>query len=146
MGLRAFLTEEEQKRVVEAIGEAERLTSGEVRVHIEPICKLPSSYERAIKIFNELKMYETKERNGVLIYIAFKSKVFAIIGDKGINEAVPDDFWDEEKKLLGEYLKMGNSTEGLCKVINIIGINLAKYFPYQKDDTNELSNEISYRE
>lgn len=146
MKLKDFIPEEGQKRVEEAIAEAERATSGEIRVHVEPKCKSETPYNRAVALFDKLGMYATKEHNGVLIYIAFKSKVFAIVGDKGINEVVPEDFWNEEKDLLAKYLGRNEAVEGLCKVIGIIGDNLAVYFPCQKDDTNELSNEISYVE
>ncbi|MDZ4058853.1 MAG: TPM domain-containing protein, partial [Bacteroidales bacterium] len=96
--------------------------------------------------FNKLKMFETKERNGVLIYIALKSHKFAIIGDSGINEKVDDNFWDEERELLLSHLKVGKIADGLISVIEKAGNNLKKHFPYQTDDTNEQSNEISFGE
>lgn len=146
MKLEDFIPVEGQKRVEEAIAKAERETSGEIRVHVEQKCKARTPYDRAVEIFDSLKMYETRERNGVLIYIAFKSKVFAIVGDKGIDEAVPEGFWNEEKEVLAKYLGKGEVVDGLCRVIEIIGDHLSKYFPCQPDDTNELSNEISYGE
>ena len=91
-------------------------------------------------------MFETKDRNGVLIYIAVDSHVFAIIGDKGINGVVPPDFWNDESELLASYLRDGKPGDGLCKVIEVIGDNLAKFFPWYEGDINEQSNEISYGE
>ncbi len=146
MALDSFLDKDSQRRVVEAIGVAEKCTSGEVRVHIEPTCKLDNPYERAVEVFNNLEMYKTDACNGVLIYIAYKSRKLAIIGDKGITDKVGVNFWVGEKDILTEYLRAKKPAEGLCQVIKIIGENLSKYFPYQKDDVNELSDEISYEE
>ncbi len=145
MATKGFLTKEEQEQIIKAIESAELNTSGEVRVHLESICK-GDPVERAVYIFDKLKMHKTKERNGVLIYIAFDSRKFAIIGDSGINAKVPDGFWDEEKEILLAALKEGRAAEGLVSVIDIAGKSLKEFFPYQKDDTNEQSNDISFGE
>ncbi len=145
MAAKGFLTKEEQEQIIKAIESAELNTSGEVRVHLESICK-GDPVERAVYIFDKLKMHKTKERNGVLIYIAFDSRKFAIIGDSGINAKVPDGFWDEEKEILLAALKEGRAAEGLVSVIDIAGKSLKEFFPYQKDDTNEQSNDISFGE
>ena len=97
MPLIDFLTESEQRRIVAAIGDAEKCTSGEIRVHIEPKCRRGDAMKRAEQVFNHLRMYETRERNAVLIYLAYESRVFAIIGDCGIHSRVPADYWDGEK-------------------------------------------------
>ncbi len=145
-GLDKFLSPDEQRAVVQSIKDAELRTSGEIRVHIEPKCPTALPMERAVQVFGELKMYETKERNAVLIYLAYKSRNFAIIGDKGINERVPADFWNCEKDTLATHLRAGNPCKGICKVIEQIGENLKNYFPHQDDDINEQSDEISYSE
>lgn len=144
MALESFLDKDSQRRVVEAIGVAEKNTSGEVRVHVEPTCKCGNPYERAVEMFNKLEMYRTEARNGVLVYVAYKSRMFAIIGDEGINAKVGAGFWEQEKELLSGYLKSGRQADGLCEVVKMVGERLAEYFPYQKDDVNELSDEISY--
>lgn len=144
MALEDFLDRNSQRRVVDAIGVAEKSSSGEVRVHVEPTCKCGNPYDRAVEVFNKLEMYATEARNGVLIYVAYKSRMFAIIGDDGINKKVGADFWEQEKDLLAGYLKDGRQVDGLCEVIKMIGVKLSEYFPYQKDDVNELSDEISY--
>ena len=146
MALSDFIPQEGQKRVVEAIEAAEKRTSGEIRVHIEPRCKSGDAYRRAVEVVNELKMYETGQRNDVLVYVAYRSHVFAIIGDKGINDKVGADFWNKEKETLASYLSQGNPTEGLCTVVRQIGDSLSEFFPWQEDDVNEQSDEISYKE
>lgn len=138
-----FLTKQEEQDIVEAIRVAEKNTSGEIRVHLEKKISAAVAYDRAVEVFNELEMHNTKDSNGVLIYIAVKSKQFAICGDKGINEVVPTDFWESTKNIMAGHFRNGNFKQGLVDGILKAGEQLKKYFPYQDDDTNELSNEIS---
>ncbi len=145
MRLDDFISIPDQGRVVDAIGDAEKMTSGEIRVHVTPKCG-KDVMKAAAKAFNRLKMYKTRHRNGVLIYVAFESRKFAILGDAGINSVVPQGYWDSEKDTLLEHLKSGDPATGLCKVIASVGEKLKAYFPAEEDDENELSNEISYEE
>jgi uncharacterized membrane protein len=140
-----FLSKEEEQEIVQAIVEAEKNTSGEVRVHIEKQSKL-SPIERAQEVFFELKMEATKDRNGVLFYVSVADKKFAIIGDKGINDVVAVDFWDTTKEIVIDHFKKRNFKTGLVEGILSAGNQLKAYFPYQSDDENELSNEISKSE
>ena len=137
-----FLSKAEEQEIVQAIVEAEKNTSGEIRVHIEEHTE-KSPLERAQEVFFELKMDETQDRNGVLFYICVSDKKFAILGDKGINEAVESDFWDCTKDTVIANFKEGKFKKGLVEGILRAGERLKKNFPYQSDDTNELSNEIS---
>ena len=84
-------------------------------------------------------------RNGVLIYVACSSKVFAIVGDKGINDAVPADFWNEVSDTLHSYFTEGKFAEGLAEAVRMAGARLKRFFPYRKDDVNELPDEISFK-
>lgn len=145
MALSDFLKTEEQQRIVDAIAEAERHTSGEVCVHITPRC-WGNPYKKALKKFYQLGLFNTERRNAVLIFVAYKSHKFAIIGDEGINEKVPDGFWDDALQQLGEKLKAGEQCQGLCQAIKLIGEHLSSYFPADKEDNNELSNEIIYED
>jgi len=137
-----FLTKAEEQEIVEAIGKAEKNTSGEIRVHIEKETSV-AALDRAKEVFRNLNMENTQERNGVIIYVAVKSHQFAIYGDKGINEKVGLDFWDCTKDAMASQFKNGNFKQGLVDGILRAGEQLKKHFPYQSDDTNELSNEIS---
>lgn len=137
-----FLTKQDEQEIVSSIVEAEKNTSGEIRVHIEEHSE-KSPLERAQEVFFELKMNETQDRNGVLFYICVSDKKFAIIGDKGINDVVESDFWDCTKDTVIANFKEGNFKKGLVEGILQAGQRLKHYFPYQSDDTNELSNEIS---
>ncbi|QBA64950.1 TPM domain-containing protein [Muriicola soli] len=138
----AFLSPEEEKEVVEAIRQAEKNTSGEIRVHIEGSSD-KDSFDRAQELFHDLKMDETRDANGVLIYIAVQDRTFVIYGDKGINEVVPDTFWDDTKDVIQAHFKKGNFKQGIVDGILKAGEELKEHFPYKDNDTNELSNEVS---
>jgi len=140
---RKFLKKDEGDLIINCIKKAENKTSGEIRVHFQKKIK-GDVRDAAVDTFNKLKMEETKDRNGVLFFIVPRNKVFAVIGDKGIDSVVPNDFWDEVKEILEEYFKEQKWAEGLCKAIARAGEKLKKYFPFQEDDTNELPDEISY--
>jgi len=137
-----FLSEEEEQEIVKAIRIAEQNTSGEIRVHIEKSTQI-DAFNRAMDIFHFLKMDNTKLENGVLIYVAVEDKNFVIYGDKGINDVVSNDFWDNTKDVMQSHFKTGNFKQGLIEGVLKAGKALETYFPWKQDDTNELSNEIS---
>lgn len=137
-----FLSTQDEEVIVAAIKEAEKKTSGEIRVHIEAHTD-EDHYEHALKVFGELKMHETDLRNGVLFYVAVNDHKFVILGDKGINDKVADDFWDATKEMMQNYFRKGEFKQGLVDGILKAGHELKTHFPYQDDDTDELSNEIS---
>ncbi|MCJ7758225.1 MAG: TPM domain-containing protein [Gillisia sp.] len=138
-----FLSAKEEEEVVEAIRMAEKATSGEIRVHIEKSHGEVDIFERAIEVFHLLKMDNTKQENGVLIYVAIENRDFVIYGDKGINEVVPNDFWESTKDAIVAQFKAGNYKQGLIDGILKAGEQLNKHFPWSEDNTNELSNTIS---
>lgn len=138
----AFLTQEEEQEIIESIRIAEKNTSGEIRVHIEATIDKDHS-ERALEVFHLLKMNNTKDENAVLIYVAVNDKKFVIYGDKGINEVVPKDFWDTTKDIMQNHFKKGNFKQGVVDGVLKAGEELKAHFPWQIDDENELSNEIS---
>jgi uncharacterized membrane protein len=138
-----FFSGEQKSEVVKAIQAAEQNTSGEIRVHVENNCK-GETLDRASFVFAKLNMHKTEQRNGVLIYLAIKDKKFAIIGDEGINKVVPENFWDNTKEVMKENFVKGNFCEGLCLGIKMAGEQLKQHFPYQSNDVNELSDEISF--
>ncbi len=140
---RKFLKKSEGDMILNCIKNAEKQTSGEIRVHFQKKIKKPV-INAAVDTFFELKMDETKDRNGVLFFIVPRKKQFAIIGDEGINNVVPDDFWEEVKSVLERHFEDRSWAQGICKGIELTGEKLKKYFPYEEDDINELSDEISY--
>lgn len=143
MKVENFLSEAEEREIVDAIRNAERETSGEIRVHIER--KVPSGepFDRAKEVFHLLKMDATDLKNGVLIYLAVDDHKFVVCGDKGIDDVVADDFWDCTKDAMAAEFKKGNFKQGLIDGIRRAGTQLQKHFPRAHDDRDELDNEIS---
>ncbi len=137
-----FLTADEEQEIVAAILDAEKNTSGEIRVHIESHTRL-EHFERAKEVFHLLKMDNTKDENGVLIYVAVNDRKFVIYGDRGMDKVVPDDFWNSTKDIIQKHFIAGNYKEGIIAGIASAGRELEAHFPWNHGDLNELSNEVS---
>ncbi|MFT4660309.1 MAG: putative membrane protein [Patiriisocius sp.] len=137
-----FFTHAEALQIKEAIQSAEKKTSGEIRVHIEDYCN-HLVMDRATQVFNKLKMSDTKERNGVLFYISVKDRDFAVIGDEGIHAKVIDGYWEDLCREMEKFFRSAHFVEGLVQAIHKAADSLATYFPFQLDDANELSDDIS---
>lgn len=142
MSAKNFFSKEQKQKIVQAIRDAEKDTSGEIRLHIESKCK-GEPLERAVKVFENLKMHQTRLQNGTLIYLAVKDKKFAIFGDEGINSVVPEDFWEEIKETMAAQFQKDAFSVGISDGIRQVGQKLKEFFPYQEDDVNELDDDIS---
>lgn len=139
------ITPEQEAVLVAAIRQAETTTSGEIRVHLEDSCPTPEPLDRAAQVFAELGMHNTAQRNGVLFYLAWNTRQFAVIGDSGINAAVSDDFWEITKETVLEQFRGGKYVVGLERGVRMVGEQLKRYFPYDaKTDKNELDDSISF--
>jgi len=143
MNVQNYFTEENKLQITNAIRVAETNTSGEIRVHVEKLCK-GDVLDRAAYVFEKLEMHKTELRNGVLFYLAIEDRKFAILGDAGINQKVSEDFWESTKELVVGKFKEGLIADGLAEGIIKAGEQLKEHFPYQEDDVNELSDEISF--
>jgi uncharacterized membrane protein len=139
----AFLSAKEEKQIIAAIKEAEKNTSGEIRIHIDEVSET-DVFIRAKQAFIILEMDKTKNHNGVLFYVSVKDSKFAICGDIGIDKVTPDDFWEEIKDTVISHFKRSEFVDGLVKGVEMAGESLKKYFPYKDDDLDELPDEISY--
>ncbi len=137
-----FFTTDETHQIINTIQETEKTTSGEIRVHIESRC-WQNPLRRAILVFKKLNMHRTKLHNGILIYLALKSRKFAIVGDKSINEKVPEEFWEGIIKNIQPYFQDKKICNGICEAIRQVGEKLQEFFPPVKNDEDELTNEIS---
>lgn len=138
-----FFTKEQKEDIRQAILNAELDTSGEIRVHIETTCS-GDVLDRAAYIFDKMGMQKTERRNSVLFYLAVKNRKFAVIGDKGINAVVPENFWDDIKNSLLNHFREEKFTEGLMEGIEMVGKKLKKHFPHQTEDVNELPDDVSF--
>lgn len=138
-----YISKEDEAEIVEAIKAGEKQTSGEIRLHIEMTCPIEDPYERALIVFEELEMHKTDLKNGILIYVALEDHKLVLCGDKGINEKVGQGFWESTVELITSHFKKNQYKDGLVKGIAEVGYKLKEYFPYQSDDINELSDDIS---
>lgn len=143
---KSFLSKEENEKIVAAIQDAERQTSGEIRVFVEGHCKYVDALDRATEIFAKLEMDKTKLRNGVLFYIAIRDKQLAIFADRGIHEiSGGDEYWKNEVNEILSVFGKENVVAGMITSINKIGQALKEYFPYDEAiDKNELPDEIIF--
>ena len=137
-----FLSHSEEVEIIEAIRAAEKNTSGEIRVHLEAQSKI-DAFDRAAEVFDFLHMDNTKQSNGVLIYVAVEDRTLVIMGDRGINDVVPVNFWESTKDIIISNFKTDNIAKGLTEGISQAGQQLKKHFPYKKGDSNELTDDIS---
>jgi len=142
MQQKEFIASLDQPRIVEAINAAELMTSGEVRVHVQPKAG-GEIREVAERTFERLGMTKTALRNGVLLFIACEEQRFTILGDRGIDEKVPAGFWDEIAAKLTIRFQQGELTDGIVEAIQSAGEQLGAYFPRAEGDVDELANEIN---
>lgn len=139
-----FFSAKEKEQIVAAIREAEKKTSGEIRVFVESRCRFVNPINRAAEIFFGLKMDKTEQRNGVLVYIAIKDKQLAVFGDEGIHQQVGEKFWQTEVMKMIHLFKDKNYGDGLAGIVTEIGNALHTFFPYTDDDKNELPDDIVF--
>ena len=140
-----FFSEEEKSKIMHAIAKAENATSGEIRVHLEEKCG-DDVIKRATQVFAKLDMHKTELKNAVLIYLAVKDKKFAIIGDEGINNSVPENFWDTIKNNMASSFSQGRFLDGIIDAVHESGDQLKHFFPFHHTDVNEVSDEISFHD
>ena len=140
-----FFTAEEKQQVVEAIQKAEQRTSGEVRVFVESRCRFVDAIDRAMEVFYQLKMNETEERNGTIVYVAVKDKQAAVFGDEGIHQKLGQKYWEKEVNKMMVCFKQANLADGIVQCVTDIGEALYQNFPYDhKTDKNELPDDIVF--
>jgi uncharacterized membrane protein len=143
-GARSLFNPADEERIVAAIRAAEKRTSGEIRVFIESKCRFVDPVDRAAEVFFGLKMEQTEDRNGVILYVAMKHHQLAIFGDEGIHKIVGTEFWNAEvQKILREF-NAEHYVDGIIAIVNDIGEALIKHFPYEQEDKNELPDNIVF--
>ena len=140
-----FFTAEEQQLIIEAIQNAERMTSGEVRVFVESKCSYMDAIDRAAELFFQLEMQKTDDRNAVLLYVAMKDRQLAVFGDEGIHEKVGNEYWNNAVQKMISNFNRENYAAGISEVVKDIGAALTKNFPFNNDtDKNELPDDIVF--
>jgi uncharacterized membrane protein len=141
MRTKEFLSQLDDRAIVQAIAKAERNTSGEIRVYVS-YKKCRDVLASALRRFAKLGMHRTRQRNAVLIYFAPRIRQFAVIGDVAIHERVGDEFWQELSAEISEDLHKNAPAEAIVHAIQTIGQRLAREFPGDEGDINELPDEV----
>lgn len=142
---KGFFSAEEQQIIIDAIKNAEKCTSGEVRVYVEERCRFIDAIDRAKEIFYHLKMHATEQKNAVLVYVAMKDQQLAVFGDEGIHQKVGTTFWNDEVKKMLQLFKSSDYALGIANIVTAVGAALQQYFPYNdKTDKNELPDDIVF--
>lgn len=140
-----FFSAEEKQRIMDTIREAERRTSGEIRVYIENRCRFVDPLDRAAELFWGLKMDYTEDHNGVLVYVAVRDHQFAVFADRGIHEKVGNEFWNNEVAAMKKHFLANHHADAIVQVITDVGTALHTHFPYERDtDKNELPDDIVF--
>ena len=143
--IKHFFSPEENQRIVSTIQEAEKRTSGEIRVYVESRCRFMDPVDRAMELFYGLKMDKTRQRNGVILYIAVRDHQLAVYGDEGIHQVVGEDFWRTKVQHILSEFNAAHYVDGIVQVIREIGMALCEHFPYMvESDKNELPDEIVF--
>jgi len=131
-----------EREIVEAIRKAESGTSGEIRVHVNRAATR-DAMAHARKFFRKTGMHRTRERNGVLIFISWKSRAFAILGDEGIHRVAGNTFWNETRDRMKAHFSKNELKEGIVDGVRSVGDKLAAHFPPRASDNNELPNTVT---
>jgi uncharacterized membrane protein len=140
-----FFSYQEKENILEAIRQAEQQTSGEIRIYVESHCRFVNPLDRAAEVFWGLKMDMTKDKNGVLVYVAMKDHQFAILADQGIHEKMGDAYWQKEVAMMTQHFKQAHPAEAIISVVNDVGVALKTHFPYDRaTDKNELPDDIVF--
>ncbi|HEY1583888.1 MAG TPA: TPM domain-containing protein [Chthoniobacterales bacterium] len=141
MRTKAFVDQLEHERIVQAIGAAEKKTSGEIRVYIKR-GEIDDPVAAAREQFEKLGMTATRERNGILIFVAPRSQKFAVLGDQGIHERCGAEFWQQLVGAMQQHFRAQDFTDAVIHAIERTEELLSIEFPRQPDDRNELPNEV----
>jgi uncharacterized membrane protein len=137
-----WMSDDDLASVTAAIAAAERATSAEVRVHLDLRCPA-DPMARAVAVFKQLRMHNTRDRNAVLVYVALEDHRLAVVGDQGIHERVGQLYWERLVAALRTHFVQGRPRQGLIAVLDDLGLQLAQHFPRRPDDVNELTDELS---
>ena len=139
-----YFTLHEKQVIAQAIQQAELQTSGEIRVFVEGKCTYVNAIDRAKEVFDKFDMHKTEAKNAVIVYVALKHKQLAIFADEGIYKKTGVQFWNDELQVMIDHFKKENVVDGITKVVEHIGEALKTHFPYQKNDINELPNDVVF--
>lgn len=143
-----FFSDDDFLRISNKIKEAEKITSGEIRISLREHLKWSEKKKDIRKLaeeeFVKLNMHNTRDKTGILLFVVLGERKFYILADEGINSKVEQNTWDDVRNEIQSNFLSGNYTNGILIGIEKVGNILNKFFPIKSDDTNELSNKINF--
>ena len=137
--LRNDVSEKTLDAIARAVDEAESKTSGEIVVHmVHSLLPLETPRRRARRAFVSLGIHRTRRRNGVLLFLVMKKRLFEIVADDGVHEKVGASAWEEIAGRITETIEREGFEAGICRGVSLLGEGLAKHFPREEGDVDEL--------
>ena len=137
------------QRLHQRVAASENRHSGEIRICVE--ASLPSSYiwrdaaprERAVAMFGKLRMWDTEDNNGVLIYLLLAEHAIEIVADRGLAGRVPPAEWTAMVQRMGGAFREGRFEDGLTHALEEVSALLVQHFPLApgQSSSNELPDE-----
>ena len=130
--------------IEQAIRQAETGHSGQIRFAVEgaldgaPLFRGQSARARALDIFSQLRIWDTADNNGVLIYLLLADRNVEIIADRGIDAKVGAAGWEAICTAMEAEFRNGQFESGVINGIAAVSKELAKYFPASATRSNEL--------
>jgi len=141
MKVHEFISQLDEAKIVAAIAETTKKTSGEIRVYISHRSHA-NVLAFAQRRFHQLGMAKTRQHDAVLLYLAPRTHQFAIVGDSGVHEKCGDAFWREVSAKLSAALRQGDFTAALVQIVRQVGELLAAHFPPEPGVGHELPDAI----
>jgi uncharacterized membrane protein len=143
--LRQAFPPEVLEAIERAVENAERNTSGEIKVKIIGNCDPDlggDANAQAVREFEREGLGNTRDKTGVLLLLVFNERKFTVLGDSGIHAKLGQEYWDRAAREMSDYFRQGAFGLGIHAAVTDVGFRLAEFFPKRSDDVNELSDGV----
>jgi uncharacterized membrane protein len=131
-------------RIQQAITSGEAAHAGQLRFVVEgaldgaPLFRNQPARERALDIFSQLRIWDTADNNGVLIYLLLADRDVEIVADRGIDAKVGPEGWEKICRAMETDFRAGNFEAGVIKGVEAVSREMAAHFPRSGAGPNEL--------
>lgn len=133
-------------KIEAAIKESESRHYGEIRfvvesgLHLTALLRGTTARERAVELFSQLRVWDTEQNSGTLIYLLLADRDIEIIADRGIATHVDTAAWEEICQQMEQRFRQGEFEAGVLEGIRAISELLTQHFPAPPGNINELSD------
>ncbi|MGJ4747653.1 TPM domain-containing protein [Leptospira sp. SA-E8] len=145
--LRKYFSPKDLREITGAVANSEKTHRGELKVAVEtkiPLFQIFSgktARDRALEMFSFLKVWDTEENTGILIYILLSEKKIVTLADRGIYKKIGQEKLNLISTKIGEGFRHGAPKDAILTGIKELTEELSKHFPARKKNPNEISNE-----